>query len=146
MKPPYEITPKILKLVSSISEKIGEANANYLSRPSPQLRRHNKIRTIHSSLKIEGNILTQEQVTALIDNKRVVGPKKDILEVINAIKVYDGLSGYDPFSSKSFLKAHRQLMEGLIEDAGNIDPRAWAYFKGRELLMLLPRQRMFPTL
>ncbi len=92
MKPPYEITPKILKLVSSISEKIGEANANYLSRPSPQLRRHNKIRTIHSSLKIEGNILTQEQVTALIDNKRVVGPKKDILEVINAIKVYDGLA------------------------------------------------------
>ena len=85
MKPPYEITPKILKLVASISEKIGEANANHLNRPSPQLRRHNNIRTIHSSLKIEGNTLTQEQVTALIDNKRVVGPKKDILEVINAI-------------------------------------------------------------
>jgi Fic family protein len=74
MKPLYEITPKILKLISSISEKIGETNANCLSRPSPQLRRHNKIRTIHSSLKIEGNTLTQEQVSSLIENKRVIGP------------------------------------------------------------------------
>jgi Fic family protein len=146
MKPPYEITPKILKLVSSISEKIGEANANYLSRPSPQLRRHNKIRTIHSSLKIEGNILTQEQVTALIDNKRVVGPKKDILEVINAIKVYDGLSGYDPFSSKSFLKAHRQLMEGLIEDAGRYRSQGVGIFQGSRVAHVAPPSENVPYL
>lgn len=138
MKPPYEITPKILKLVSSISEKIGEANANYLSRPSPQLRRHNKIRTIHSSLKIEGNTLTQEQVTSLIDNKRVVGPKKDILEVLNAIKVYEGLSEYDPFSSKSFLKAHRQLMEGLIEDAGRYRSKGVGIFQGSRVAHVAP--------
>jgi Fic family protein len=89
MKPPYEITPSILKLIISISEKLGEANANYLTKPSPQLRKRNKIKTIHSSLKIEGNTLTEEQITALIENKRVIGPKKDVLEVINAIDVYD---------------------------------------------------------
>jgi len=146
MKPPYEITPKILKLVSSISEKIGEANANYLSRPSPQLRRHNKIRTIHSSLKIEGNTLTQEQVTALIDNKRVVGPKKDILEVINAIKVYDSLSEYDPFSSKSFLKAHKQLMAGLIGDAGRYRQEGVGIFQGSRVAHVAPPSENVPHL
>jgi Fic family protein len=68
MKPPCEITPKILKLISSISEKIGEVNANYLTKQSPQLRKKNRIKTIHSSLKIEGNTLTEEQITALIEN------------------------------------------------------------------------------
>ena len=66
MIPPYDITPEILKRITSISEKIGEINANYLAYPSPQLRRENKIKTIHSSLKIEGNNLTEEQVTALL--------------------------------------------------------------------------------
>ena len=146
MKPPYEITPKILKLISLISEKIGEANANYLSRPSPQLRRHNKIKTIHSSLKIEGNILTQEQVTALIDNKRVVGPKKDILEVINAIKVYDSLSEFDPYSSISFLKAHRQLMEGLIEDAGRYRHQGVGIFQGSRVAHVAPPSENVPHL
>ena len=146
MKPPYEITPKILRLVSSISEKIGEANANYLSRPSPQLRRHNKIRTIHSSLKIEGNTLTQEQVTALIDNKRVVGPKKDILEVINAIKVYEGLSVYDPFSSKSFLQAHKHLMDGLLEDAGRYRAQGVGIFQGSRVAHVAPPPENVPHL
>ena len=146
MKPPYEITPKIIKLISSISEKIGEANANYLSRPSPQLRRHNKIKTIHSSLKIEGNTLTQEQVTALIDNKRVIGPRKDILEVVNAIKVYDNLSGYDPFLSKSFLKAHKQLMDGLIEDAGSYRRQGVGIFQGTKVAHVAPPAENVPHL
>lgn len=58
--------------------KIGEVNANFLEKPSPQLRKQNKIRTIYSSFKIEGNTLTEEQITALIENKRVIGPQKDI--------------------------------------------------------------------
>lgn len=146
MKPPYEITPKIIKLISSISEKIGEANANYLSRPSPQLRRHNKIKTIHASLKIEGNTLTHEQVTALIDNKRVIGPRKDILEVVNAIKVYDNLSGYDPFLSKSFLKAHKQLMDGLIEDAGIYRRQGVGIFQGTRVAHVAPPAENVPHL
>ncbi len=95
MKPPYDITPLILKLISSVSEKIGEVNANYLNKQSPQLRKQNKICTIHSSLQIEGNILSQDQITAIIENKRIVGPEKDILEVLNAINVYDRLEEFD---------------------------------------------------
>jgi len=130
MKPPYNITPRILNLISSISEKIGEVNANLISKPSPHLRKQNKIKTIHSSLRIEGNTLTLEQVTALIENKRVIGPKKDVLEVLNAIKVYDNIALYDPFSSKSFLKAHKELMDGLIENPGKYRNQGVGIFQG----------------
>jgi Fic family protein len=102
MKPPYDITTKILQLITSISEKIGEISANLIDRPSPQLRKQNKIKTIHASLRIEGNTLTQEQVTAIVENKRVIGPKKDVLEVLNAIKVYDSLTTFNPFPLHHF--------------------------------------------
>jgi Fic family protein len=146
MKPPYDISSKILKLVSSISEKIGEVNANFISRPSPQLRKQNKIKTIHSSLKIEGNTLTQEQVTALIENKRVIGPKKDIEEVLNAIKVYDSLLKFDPFSSQSFLKAHKLLMKGLIDNPGKYRNQGVGIFKGSKLAHVAPPFENVPAL
>jgi Fic family protein len=96
MKPPYSITGKILKLVASISERIGEVNSAHLTKPPTELRKRNRIKTIHSSLEIEGNTLTIEQITAIIENKRIVGPKKDILEVKNAINVYEYLNNLDP--------------------------------------------------
>jgi len=146
MTPPYSITSLILKRVSSISEKIGEVNANYLSRPEPQLRKQNKIRTIHSSLKIEGNTLTQEQVTAIIDNKRVLGPKKDIQEVINALKVYDDLSVFDPFSSKSFLKAHKLLLNRLIDNPGKYRNQGVGIYQGPEVAHVAPPAENVPYL
>ncbi len=118
MKPPYDITPKILQFIRSISEKNGEVNANYLSKQTPQLRKQNRIKTIHSSLQIKGNTLTEKQITALVENKRVIGPEKDVLEVLNAIQVYENLQAYKFSSDKSFLKAHLQLMNGLIKSAG----------------------------
>lgn len=95
MKSPYEITSSILELISSISEKIGEINANFLNKPSPQLRKQNKIKTIHSSLKIEGKSLTEKQITALIENKRVIGPNKDVKEVLNAIDIRQGNASFN---------------------------------------------------
>lgn len=83
MKPPYNITPNILKLISTISEKIGEVNARFLVKTNPTLRKQNQIKTIHSSLNIEGNSLSEEQITAIIENKKVIGPKKDIREVLH---------------------------------------------------------------
>lgn len=138
MKPPYEITPKILKLITSISEKIGEVNANYLTKQSPQLRKQNRIKTIHSSLKIEGNTLTEEQITALIENKRVIGPEKDVLEVLNAIKVYEKLDSFNFSSDKSFLKAHLELMNGLIESAGKYRTQGVGIVKGTIVEHLAP--------
>lgn len=146
MKPPYEITPKILKLITSISEKIGEVNANFLNKPSPKLRKQNRIKTIHSSLKIEGNTLTEEQITALLENKRVIGPKKDIAEVLNAIEIYEHLEQYNPTNEKSFWKAHQNLMKGLINDAGKYRRQSVGIVKGSKVEHLAPPFENVPFL
>lgn len=146
MNPPYEITSSILKLITSISEKIGEVNANLLNRPSPKLRKQNRIKTIHSSLKIEGNTLTEEQITALLENKRVIGPKKDVVEVLNAIKIYENLENYSPFNEKSFLKAHLNLMDGLIEKPGKYRKQGVGIVKGSKVEHLAPPFENVPYL
>ena len=146
MKPPYEITPKILKLITSISEKIGEVNANFLNKPSPKLRKQNRIKTIHSSLKIEGNTLTEEQITALIENKRVIGPKKDVAEVLNAIEIYEHLEQYNPTNEESFWKAHQNLMKGLINDAGKYRRQSVGIVKGSKVEHLAPPFENVPFL
>jgi len=146
MKPPYEITPLILKLISSISEKIGEVNATFLNKQTPQLRKQNQIKTIHASLQIEGNTLTEEQITALIENKRVIGPQKDVLEVLNAIKVYQKLDSYKFASEKSFLKAHFELMNGLIENAGKYRKRGVGIVNGSVVEHVAPSHENVPYL
>lgn len=138
MKPPYHLTQKILQLIASVSEKLGEVNANYLSRQSPQLRKINRIKTIHSSLSIEGNTLSEEQITALVDNKRVLGPQKDITEVLNAIKVYDQLRSFKSTSEKSFLKAHHLMMAGLIKGAGTYRTGGVGIVKGKKVEHVAP--------
>jgi Fic family protein len=144
MKPPYDITTKILKLISSISEKLGEVNANYLNKQSPQLRKQNRIKTIHSSLQIEGNTLNENQITALIENRKVLGPKKDVLEVINTIKVYEQLQDFKFYSEKSFLKAHSELMNGLIENAGKYRKQSVGIVKGTKIEHLAPPHENVP--
>ncbi|MCK5776137.1 MAG: Fic family protein, partial [Bacteroidales bacterium] len=138
MKPPYELTSTILRLITSISEKLGEVNANFLNRPSPQLRKRNKIKTIHSSLQIEGNTLTEEQITAIIENKRVIGPKKDINEVLNAIEIYEQLNDLNPSNEKSLIKAHRILMNGLIDSPGKYRKQSVGIVKGTKVEHLAP--------
>lgn len=76
MKPPYKITDKIIRLVASISERLGEINAIHLYKPPTELRKKNRIKTIQSSLEIEGNTLTEDQITAIIENKRIIAPEK----------------------------------------------------------------------
>jgi Fic family protein len=126
--------------------QIGEVNANYLNKQSPQLRKQNRIKTIHSSLKIEGNTLTEEQITALIEKERVVGPKKDIQEVLNAIKVYDNLNRYKFYSEKSFLKAHLELMNGLDESAGKYRKQGVGIVKGTKIEHVAPPFKNVPYL
>lgn len=146
MKPPYDITPKILKLITSISEKLGEINATYLSKQSPQLRKQNRIKTIHSSLQIEGNTLTEEQITALIENKRIIGPEKDVMEVLNAIKLYDNIEKYKFYSDKSFLKAHKELMNGLIQSPGKYRTKGVGIVKGNIVEHVAPPAKNVPFL
>jgi len=146
MKPPYDITPTILKLITTIAEKLGEINATYLNKQKPQLRKENRIKTIHSSLQIEGNTLTEEQITALLENKRIIGPKKDILEVLNAIQVYENLDKYKFNSEKNFLKAHAKLMHGLIENEGKYRVKGVGIVKGTKVEHLAPPYENVPFL
>jgi Fic family protein len=146
MNPPYDITIKILRLVASVSEKIGEINAAYLDRPAPRLRKQNRIRTIQSTLSIEGNSLTEGQITAIIENKRVTGREKDIREVLNAIKVYDSLGEFAPFSSASFLKAHKMMMQGLVESPGKYRSSNVGIVQGSRVTHIAPPHANVPGL
>ncbi|MGY6649733.1 Fic family protein [Wenyingzhuangia sp. IMCC45574] len=146
MKPPYDITSKILKLIASISEKLGEINATFLDKPSPTLRKQNKIKTIYSSLKIEGNTLTEEQITALLENKRVLGPEKDVIEVLNAIKVYETVNFLKATSEKDFLKAHKTLMSELIDKPGAYRKQGVGIVKGSKVEHLAPPFENVPFL
>lgn len=125
-------------LISSVSEKIGEINSANIQKPPTELRKKNRIKTIHSSLLIEGNTLTEEQITAIVDNKRVAGSKKDILEVQNAIAVYDKINEFNPVSLDSFCKAHSILMHGLIDSPGKLRSKSVGIMKGTELAHVAP--------
>jgi Fic family protein len=138
MKPPYKITSRILELIASISEKIGEVNAAYLFKPPTELRKRNRIKTIQSSLEIEGNSLSLDQVTAILDNKRIIAPQKDILEVKNAIEAYDNLDSYKYASLTSFCMAHATLMNGLIENPGKIRTKSVGIVKGSIVTHIAP--------
>ncbi|MFW0717906.1 Fic family protein [Pedobacter sp. N23S346] len=142
IKPPYTITSDILTLLSNVSEKIGEINAVQLNRPPAELRKSNRIKTIQSSLSIEGNTMTEEQITALINNKRVLAPQKDILEVKNAIEVYDMLHHFKPFKIKSLLEAHKILMNGLILNAGKFRTGNVGIVKGSKITHVAPQGNM----
>ncbi len=146
MKPPYEITNKILQLITQISEKIGEINANLLDKPSPTLRKQNRVKTIHNSLKIEGNSLTEEQITAIIENKRVIGPEKDIKEVLNTIKVYENIQKFNYSNESDFKKAHKTIMNGLIEKPGEYRKQGVGIVKGKEIEHIAPPYENVPYL
>lgn len=138
MKPPYTITPRILELVALISEKLGEVRSAYLHRPPTELRRRNRIHTIQSSLEIEGNTLTVEQITALLENKRIAGPAKDILEVKNAIQTYDRIDTFKPYNLESLCQAHKLLMTGLVDRAGQFRSTSVGIVKGRVVTHIAP--------
>jgi Fic family protein len=127
-----------MSLIVSISETIGQINAMHLYKPTTELRKKNRIKTIKFSLEIEGNSLSEEQVTALIENKRILAPEKDIIEVQNAIKVYELLNNFNPFKLKDLEKAHEILMQNLIEQSGKFRSKNVGIVKGSKLEHLAP--------
>lgn len=137
-RPPYTITTEILKLVQEVSELVGQADTLDLSIPPTHLRRNNRIKSIHSSLVIEGNTLSQDQVSAILDKKRVLGPEQDIIEVQNAITIYKQLPSLDPAKKKDLLKAHKILMDGLVKNPGKFRRSEIGILKGTKVEHLAP--------
>lgn len=117
-KPPFEITTEILDAVADIAELVGQITATQGLSSSPNLRRSNRIRTIYSSLAIEQNTLSLEQVTAVLNGKRVIAPPKDIAEVKNAYEIYELMDTLNPYSVDDLLKSHGVMTKDLVEESG----------------------------
>lgn len=132
--PPFSINNDIVTAIANIAQKVGRVETYKQLSRSPQLCKENRIKTIHSSLAIENNTLSIEQVTAVIEGKRVIAPPKDLLEVQNAIKVYDSLDAYDPCSIDDLLAAHKLLMGGLVSEAGRFRSGNVGVFDGDILI------------
>lgn len=116
--PPFKITNGIIEDIAQIAELIGRISTTEGLSASPTLRRKNRIRSIHSSLAIEQNALSLEQVTAVINGKQVLAPPKDIAEVQNAFEIYESLDKLNPYSEEHLLSTHGVMMRGLISEAG----------------------------
>lgn len=144
--PPYTLNPKILKLSIKAAELIGRWDGASRPKPKLKLRKENKIKSIQSSLAIEGNTLSIDQISALMDNKRIIGPKKDILEVQNAINAYDHISKLNPQNEKDFLKTHGYLMKNLVSDAGRYRKGQVGILKGSKVSHIAPSHNLVPEL
>ena len=116
--PPFTMTEEITNLVIEIAELTGIMTVSEQLSKNPRLRRENRVKSIHSSLAIEQNSLTIDQVSDIIDGKRVLGPPQDIREAKNAYEAYELLTKLDPYSVEDLLKAHKIMMTGLVKEAG----------------------------
>ena len=145
-KPPYEINSSMLNKVATIMKMTGMfSSMNNLS-SQPLLRRKNQIKSIYSSLAIENNQLSESQVKDLINGKLVIGPQKDILEVQNAIQVYEHIQDINPFSQKDLLKYHKILMTSLVSDAGSYRKGQVGIFDDEKAIFMAPPADRVPAL
>lgn len=146
MNPPFKLTEPMLDLCMAISRLLGQYEGIKLPKPQPMLIKRNRIRTIQSSLAIEGNRLSEDQVTAILDHKRVMGPSKDILEVQNAIKAYEALPRYKVYELNSLLQSHKIMMRGLVPDAGRLRSGNVGILKGSHVSHVAPKPSLVPAL
>ena len=143
--PPYEITDEMLEVVSQIMENLGKLNGVNELEKLPRLRRVSRIKSIHSSLAIENNTLSIEQVTDVIDGKRVLGPEEDILAVKNANKAYKQLENINPYKIEDLLKVHKIMMNDLVYEAGQIRTGGVGVYNEKgEVIHLAPPAEFVP--
>ena len=145
-KPPFTITNEILAYVSSISEKVGRISAISNLESKPYLRRNNRIKSIHSSLKIEANSLSLGQVRDVINGKTVLGEQKEIQEVKNAYAAYERFSEIQPFSIKSIKLFHGIMTKYVVEESGGFRRGEEGVFNGDECIFMAPPAQFVPQL
>ena len=144
--PPFNITNKMLTLVSSISEKMGKISVTSNMQAKPHLRKNNRIKSIHSSLKIEANSLTIGQVRDVINGKTVLGEKKEIQEVKNAYAAYEKLLEINPFDINELKNLHGIMTKYLVDESGVFRKGEEGVFSGDKCIFMAPPARMVPEL
>ncbi|HON24450.1 MAG TPA: Fic family protein [Myxococcota bacterium] len=145
-QPPYTITPEILNRVAAISEMIGRLTVLSDQARALRLRRINRIRTIRGSLAIEGNTLSEAQITAISEGKRVIAPSREVQEVKNALAAYERFDTWNPGVEKDLLEAHRILMSGLINEAGLYRRGGVGVMAGQQVIHMAPPADRVPQL
>ena len=143
-KPPFHLTEKMITLVAEISEQVGRIALMEGGSVKAHLRRENRIRTIHSSLAIEHNSLSLDQVTAIVDGKRVLGNPNEIREVQNAYQAYELILSLDPDSVDDLLHAHRLMMKDLVSENGMFRSKGVGIFDGDWLIHMAPPAEFVP--
>ena len=136
--PPFTVSAKAINLVAGISAQIERYSISMEKHDSLTLRKANRIKTVHSSLAIEGNTLSEGDVTAILEGKTVIAPQKQIIEVRNALKTYELYGSLNPYSVDDLLKAHRTMMSGLIDDAGIFRKKGVGVFDGTNIIHVAP--------
>lgn len=142
--PPFHITNTITNLVAAISEEVGRITVLSHGNLNPHLRKENRIRTIHSSLAIEQNSLSLEQVTAILNGKRILGNPNEIKEVKNAYDAYEMMLTLNPYSIKDLLKAHKIMMKDLISENGEFRKGGVGVFDGDKVVHMAPPAKFVP--
>ena len=145
-KPPFTITNEILSYVSSISEKLGRITATINLEAKPHLRKNNRIKSIHSSLKIEANSLSLGQVRDVINGKTVLGEQREIQEVKNAYAAYERLSEINPYSIKDLKQFHGIMTKYVVEESGVFRRGEEGVFNGDQCIFMAPPARLVPEL
>ena len=146
MTPPFTITPQIMQSLATLERLLGRYEGMHHPTPAPQLRRSQRVKTIQASLQIEGNTLSEEQVTAILEGRRVIGPARDVLEVQNAIAAYEALTKWQPSNPKHLLAAHKIIMKGLVTAPGQWRTKGVAVAKGDQIAHLPPPASRVPAL
>ena len=116
--PPFDITNIMLDRISSIMKKVGKLDNYKDLNKMPVLRRNNRIRSIHSSLAIEANSLSFDQVKDIIDGKKVIGPQDEIQEVKNAYEAYKLIKMVNQYSIKDLKKIHGVMTYLTVDESG----------------------------
>ncbi|MCK8060267.1 MULTISPECIES: Fic family protein [unclassified Fusibacter] len=142
--PPFTISDRIINLIADIMEVVTKLTLTEVEGINPRLRRDNRIRTIHASLAIENNSLSLDQVTSIINGKRIIGPGQDIKEVMNAFEAYELLLDFDPYDMTSMLKAHKILMNELTKESGKFRSGGVGIFAGEKLVHMAPPASLVP--
>ncbi|MBR6445062.1 MAG: Fic family protein [Prevotella sp.] len=144
--PPFTVSAEAINLIAEISGQIERYAIRLEQEDGLRLRKANRIKTIHSSLAIEGNTLSEDEVRDIIDGKNVVAPVKQIQEVKNAIATYELYPTLNPFNMKDLLKAHRVMMQALLDDAGKFRRSGVGVFSEKGLVHMAPPADRVPTL
>ena len=136
-QPPFTITSEIIDLISAISEQVGFVQRDFVN-ASPQLRKQNRIKKITGTLAIEGSTLTEEQVSAVLEGKRVLATMRELAEVEGAIAAYDKLTELNPLSLDDLLLAHHLMMIKVLTNAGQFRNKPVGIYKGKEVIHVAP--------